>query len=536
MQLSGTVIGLRYANTARHPDEHRVNRADRPTTDCGCLRASPHAQENTRMHKRTRVAFATAAAAALTSGLLAVAATPALATGTGHKTDFNGDGYADVAFSAGNAYVSGQKGAGQIVALYGSATGLASAHRSVISQNTSGVPGGAEKGDGFGWSNAIGDFNSDGYSDLAVAADTEDLGSDVDGGMVTILWGSAKGLTGGTTLADPAPSSHDRWGRSLAAADFDGDGRDDLAVGSSASTVYVYKGGISKSGTSGGRYTIKPPIQSGGTAGPLNLTAGEVNGDGRADLIVDGYETDSDYGWNANYYVPGSASGLVASQAVKLQAGIITALGDVNGDGYGDIVIGLSWDPGTNGEPSVPGSVKGGTVKVVYGTASGPGSIDSITQDSGNIPGGSEKGDAFGAELHLGDINGDGFQDLAVGSSGEDLNGVTDAGSVTVLYGSVGGLDTRTNYQYFTQNTAGVPGSDETYDGFGGELHLDDVNGDGKADLTITAIGENGGNGAVTALRSDGTKITTSGAVSIAPSSVGVSTTGSPLFGANFAN
>ncbi|WP_326573983.1 VCBS repeat-containing protein [Actinacidiphila glaucinigra] len=488
------------------------------------------------MHKRTRVAIAATAAAALTSGLLALTAIPAAATGSGDKADFNGDGYADVAFSAGNAYVSGLKGAGQVVALYGSSNGLTAARRSVVSQNTSGVPGSAEKGDGFGWITAIGDFNSDGFSDLAVSAASEDLGSDVDGGMVTILWGSTKGLTGGTTLADPAPSSHDRWGRSLAAADFDGDGKDDLAVGSSASTVYVYKGGITKSGTSGGRYTVKPPIQSGGATGPLNLTAGEVNGDGRTDLIVDGYETTGDYGWNANYYIPGSASGLVASRAVKLQGGVITGIGDVNGDSFGDIVIGVSWDPGTSGEPSVPGSVKGGKVKVVYGTPTGPGTSTSITQESGNIPGGSEKGDAFGNELHLGDINGDGFQDLAIGSAGEDLNGVVDAGSVTLLYGSPAGLNTTSGYQYFTQNTAGVPGSDEKSDQFGGELHLDDVNGDGKADLTVTTYGENGGNGAVTALRSDGTAISTGGALSIAPSTVGVSTSGNPLFGANFGN
>ncbi|MGW3244898.1 hypothetical protein [Streptomyces sp. NPDC001070] len=90
-----------------------------------------------------------------------------------------------------------------------------------------------------------------------------------------------------------------------------------------------------------------------------------------------------------------------------------------------------------------------------------------------------------------------------------------------------------TRCRHCAQNTAGVPGSDETYDGFGVELHIDDVNGDGKADLTSTAIGENCGNGSVTALRSDGSKITTSGR-RVAPSPVGLSTTGSPPFGADF--
>jgi hypothetical protein len=489
------------------------------------------------MQKRLRLALATAAATALTGGLLTVAAGPATAAGSGAYADFNNDGISDVAFSAGDATVNGRAGAGAIVALYGSANGLTASHRRTLTQDSTGVPGTAEAGDAFGWGSAVGDFDGDGFDDLAVSADHEEVDGDVNGGLVEIIWGSSTGLSGGTVVADPAPSAHDRWGKSLAAGDFDGDGTTDLAIGASDSTVRVYKGGISRSGTAKGRYSVTPPIQSLHDTGPLNLTAGDTNGDGRTDLVVDGFETDSDAGWNANYLVKGTASGLDAATSKKLLPGIITAIGDVNGDHFGDIIVGCQWD-GTSG---VPGSVKGGKVSVVYGSSDGDaGAAQTITQDSGALPGGSESGDSFGAELTLGDINGDGYQDLAVGAYGEDLtaNGKSykNAGSTYVVYGSPTGLNTKSGVQYLTQDTSGVPDFIEADDRFGSEVKLADVTGDGKADLTIGSLGENGGNGQVTALRSNGTKITTTGAVTFYDSSVGVSTAGSPYFGANAAN
>ncbi|GGK97336.1 VCBS repeat-containing protein [Streptomyces flaveus] len=492
------------------------------------------------MHKKhRRIALATAAAAALTGGLLTSLAATATAGDSVHHpvADFNGDGFGDVAYSAGSATVGGKKQAGQIVALYGSASGVTSTKRATISQNTTGVPGGAETGDGFGWVSAYGDFNSDGYDDLAVSASEEDVAGDTDGGTVLVMWGSSGGLRGGTTIKDPAVSSHDRWGRALAAGDFDGDGTEDLAVGSSSSRVHVFKGGITKSGTYGGRYTFKTDIASGGDTGPLVLTAGDVNGDKRTDLVVDGYETDSDAGYNTNFYVPGSASGLDASSARELKRGIITGVADVNGDGFGDIVTGQEWDPANDSsEPSPPESSTGGKVHIIYGSADGPAATVAVTQNSGNVPGSSERGDWFGSELSLGDINDDGYADLAAGAPGENLNGVVNTGAVTVLYGSASGLNTGSGYQYFAQSTAGVPGSDEKDDWFGGEVKLTDVTADGKADLTVGAFGENTGNGSLVYLPSNGTKITTTGSRSLPTSSVGVSTDAQPLFGANAAN
>lgn len=495
------------------------------------------------MHKRhphsVRIALATATAAALTGGLLTFSAVTATAADSAHvpQADFNGDGIGDVVFSAHAAYVGGHKAAGQIVALYGTATGVSSAKRSTISQDTSGVPGTAEAGDGFGGETAYADFNKDGYDDLAVATPWEKVDSDTNGGTVAILWGSAAGLTGkGVTIADPSPSSHDYWGKDLAAGDFDGDGRADLAVGSSTSTIYVFKGGFSTSGTPGGRYTVKPPIQSGSNDfpyGPLSLTAGDVNGDNRTDLIVDGFENAT--GWNTNYFVPGTASGLNAASAQALKAGQITGVGDINGDGYGDIVSGAGWDHHTDEGETIPDSSDGGQANITYGSASGPAGTTAINQNTGSVPGTSEKGDSFGWDLDMGDVNGDGFQDLVVSAPNEDIDGVTNTGMVTVLYGSSSGVKVSSGTQSFAQSTAGVPGSDEKDDLFGADVKLDDVTGDGRADLLVGSY-ENAGNGSVTYLPSNGTTITTSGSRTLSPSTSGVSTTGSPQFGALFAD
>ncbi|MEV5841130.1 MULTISPECIES: FG-GAP and VCBS repeat-containing protein [unclassified Streptomyces] len=492
------------------------------------------------MHTFPRLALATATAAALTGGLLTFSAASASAADSVKvaHADFNGDGYGDIATSAATAYVSGHKGAGQVVALYGSATGVTTTKRTTLSQNSAGVPGTAEAGDQFGYDLAYADFNADGYDDLAVASPTEKVGTDTNGGTVTLLWGSKSGLTGkGVDLKDPSPSGHDYWGQTLAAGDFDGDGKADLAIGSSAATLWVFKGGIASNGTPGGRYTVKPPIQPGTDSypyGPMHLTAGDVNGDGRTDLIVDGYETKTSDHWNTNYWLPGTANGLTATGAKALKSGIVTGVGDINGDGFGDIVSGASWDASSGGTV-FPDSANGGRVAITYGSASGPAKATMFNQNSSSVPGTSEKGDGFGWDLDLGDVNGDGYADLVVSTPNEDIGSNTNTGQVTVLYGAKTGINLASGAQSFAQSTAGVPGDDEKNDLFGADVKLDDVTGDGRADLVVGSY-ENGGDGAVTYLPSNGSKITTTGSRALAASKVGISTTGVPQFGAMFAN
>lgn len=482
-------------------------------------------EKKIRMHRQLRTALATAAAAALTGGLLVVtASTATAATPSGTRGDFNGDGYRDIAVTAPLATVNGKSGAGSVSILYGSKSGAGAAKIQTVSQNSAGVPGTAEKDDTFGGMVSAGDFNGDGYADLAVGAHGEDVGSDADGGSVTILWGTSSGLSGGTNVKDPSAGSHDHFGLLVAAGDYNGDGRADLAIGSDQNTVDIYRGGFTTTGGTGGHYAVTAPVQK--VPGPdfQNLTPGDVNHDGRTDLVANGYETDSQEGWNANFYLPGSTSGLTSTGAQKLPAGIISDIGDVNGDGYGDIVIGAHWDK------DIAGAHKGGVVKVVYGTQAGPdGGQDSVNQDSPGVPGSGETADDFGYELSLGDVNGDGKDDVVVGAPGEDLNGIADAGMVTVLYGSTGGFAS-TGAQSFAQDSPGVPGDNEKGDGFGAEVYLADTNNDGKADLTVGIPHENNGDGYLVTFNSDGSKLAATGK-GYGLTATKVSAAGTPLLG-----
>ncbi|MGH4036119.1 FG-GAP repeat protein [Actinomycetota bacterium Odt1-20B] len=499
-----------------------------------------HSNRHSRSHRRTRLATAIAAAATLTTGLLTLTTAPATAAPTAAPTplspdeaDFNGDGTPDTAISAPTATVAGKAEAGQLVIAYGGGATTTPRTLQTLSQNTPGIPGTAEKGDSFGADTAYGDFNGDYYDDLAVSAPGEDVGTDTNGGTVQILWGSPDGLKRAVTVTDPRPTRHDHFGSSLEAADFENDGGGDLAIGSGsgAATIDVLKGGFTDSGVPKARYTIRPAIQSGDGTGPLNLHSGDVNGDERADLIVDGFADDGE-GYNANFMIPGTPDGLSVPNAHRLPGGLITDVGDTNEDGYGDIVIGLTWDEG------IEGAHKGGTVHIVHGNPNGPyGSDQAITQDSAGVPGAGETNDAFGGELDLGDINGDGHLDLVVGAPGENLDGFTDAGAVTVLYGAADGSGITTQgAAMLSQNTPGVPNSNENHDFFGQDVHIDDLNRDGRGDLVVGASGENTENGAVYVLnsRADGTFSSPTGG--IYPSSASVSTSGRPRLGVNIAD
>ncbi|WP_431034975.1 FG-GAP repeat protein [Streptomyces sp. P6-2-1] len=487
------------------------------------------------MPSHLRTALAATAAFALTGGLLTLtagAATAASAKVPGRvDADFNSDGYADVAVSASHATVAGHKNAGAVAVLYGGKSGTRTA---TYTQNSAGVPGGAEADDYFGADTAFGDFNRDGFDDLVVGVPGEDVGKDKDGGTAVILWGSKTGLSGGTTLKDPRPTQHDNYGAPLEAGDFDGDGRDDIAAGttSGSAVVDILRGSFSRTNGSGGprAYTVTPAVWSGKGAGVKNLHSGDVNGDGKEDLIVNGYAKSDDL--DANYWLPGSASGATTKGAQRLPAGFITDIGKTDNDGYADIVTGLEWDSG------IGHAHKGGTALIIHGTRNGPasGKIQTFTQDTAGVPGAGEKNDCFGSELDLGDVNGDGKLDLIVGAPGETVDGKKGTGAVTVLFNKADGSGiTGTGSLFLSQNTAGVPNDDEANDGFGSEVHIDDLNGDKKGDLIIAAPWENG-NGAVYPLLTQPNGKSFKGKAGVYVSTVGISTAGTPVFGHNMAD
>ncbi|NYV78553.1 FG-GAP-like repeat-containing protein [Streptomyces sp. UH6] len=482
------------------------------------------------MRPSTRTALAALVSVALTGGLLTLTASSAAAAdGTAvAKADFNGDGKGDVAANAATAYVSGHAEAGQIAVLYGASGGVTATNRTLISQNTAGVPGAAEPGDEFGAQLAYGDFNGDGYDDLAASAPGEDVGDTADAGSVTLLWGSPSGLTGTGSVTVANPADGVKWGSALVAGDFDGDRRDDLVVSDRDRTVQFLKGGFSASGVPAAHHPLRVPADY----YPWTLTAGDVNGDGSTDLVSSGTYLSKQEDGNDNLLFLGGPDGPGSPQAKELRSGWVTAVGDIDRDGYGDIVSNTGSTEDLDGNP-VPYTHVGGQIWITYGSADGNGRLQAINQDTAGVPGAAEESDGFGLALDLGDVDKDGYLDLAVGVPQEDVDGVEYAGSVVVLRGTANGL-TGTGAQVFHQNTAGVPGENEHWDRFGIEVKLDDVTGDGRADL-LAGTFEND-NGGIVQLVSDGTKITATGSRSLSPTALGVSTSGAPRLGHTFAD
>lgn len=374
--------------------------------------------------------------------------------------------------------------------LYGSSSGLDTVHRLVLTQSSSGVPGTPEAGDSFGASVASQDLDGDGYADLAIGAPGEDIGSATDAGGVTVVWGSARGLAGTASWLEShtlgEPSANEAYGTGLTAADVDADGRPELAQVNGTDAVYVHGFGDSR--------TPQNPEQMYGLPTedgfkPTGLTGADYNKDGYADLIVTGTQPSLEYVQSRSALLRGTPDGLTLDRTFA--GGTVGASGDINKDGYPDVVLG---DPRIleHGE----WDLSGGAVQVRYGSnlglfgTNGEEPVTIFQQGQGGIPGTDESGDDFGSDVSLGDVNGDGYLDLAIGAQGESIGDLPDAGAVWLLRGSARGI-TSTGVQNFNQNTAGVPGAAEQGDLFGAQARLIDSNRDGRAELVTTAPDEN---------------------------------------------
>jgi hypothetical protein len=409
--------------------------------------------------------------------------------------DFNRDGFTDLAAAAPNE----TNGRGLVHVLYGSRSGLTATGNQLWHQDTTGIEGKAEAGDYFGSALAAGDFDGDGYMDLAVAAYNESVGDVLGAGLVHVIRGSSKGLTatGNTIWNQDTPGVEGSggyfFGSSLASGNFNGDRYADLAASSPddseagagfAGTVNVLYG--SGSGLSAGADQLWHQGTVGIASEPgqneafgANLTARDFTGDGKEDLAV-GVPHENVDSWNvgAVHIIRGSSSGLTATGSMLLindfdgakhtdrqyvaDFGFAFAGADLNKDGRADLII------SDLGEP-VTGSNTDGVVKVFFGAAQGVQTTAGRTwhRATPGIAGGI--GSHFGGSFATGDYDRDGAIDLAIGGPRSTVNNLDMAGSLNVLRGSASG-PTAQGSQLWHQNSPGVAGVAESRDLFGQAL------------------------------------------------------------------
>jgi hypothetical protein len=319
--------------------------------------------------------------------------------------DVNGDGFADVIVGSAWAVVA---------YLYlGGAGGLSTTPTTLTG------PGASVEGFGLSLAGA-GDVNGDGFADIIVGT------FDSNNGAAYVYFGGESGLsTMPVTLAAPS-SLEEYFGISVGSAgDVNGDGVDDVVVGTSGRNAYVYLGGACGLSTTPTALTYPGNLDENENANVIAgevASAGDVNGDGFADLIIGAPLVDGDTG--AAYVYLGSASGPAVTPTLLAGPGgpmgyfgfSAASAGDVNGDGFADVIVGAY---GVNGY---------GAAYVYLGSAHGLSTMPTVVAGPFVAGGGS-----FGwSAASAGDVNGDGFADVVVGDP--------DAETVHLYLGAGGGL------------------------------------------------------------------------------------------------
>ena len=378
---------------------------------------------------------------------------------------------------------------------------------------------GNEVGDRNGEAVAVGDFNGDGFDDLAVGVPGESIGAGVpEAGRIVVYLGRPGGIPDmslpsffffESSLLNGSAAAGNRFGAALASADFNLDGFDDLAIGIPGQTVdgqdnaghIAVVSGAGDVGLDPNRALFFDQSSLAGTprAGDqfgASLAAGRLGNEEHPDLAigvpgeeVGGFDdagavnllfSSSRLGLSPinNAFIHQNSPGVfgIASPNDRFSAAL--AIGDVTGDGINDLVIGSPGDlVGTS-----PGS---GAVQVLPGEESGV-AINSDqmlwNQDIIDVLGDSETGDDFGNSIILGHFNGDIHLDLAIGIPGDAQFGPQDSGAVQVLYGTALGLSAFQNQLLFESL---VNPEVAAFDRFGETLAAGDFDADGDDDLAI---------------------------------------------------
>ncbi len=384
----------------------------------------------------------------------------------------NGDGYDDLIVGA--PYVAnGQDMEGRAYVYHGSASGPMPLPAWIFETNAAGGE--------LGWSVATaGDVNGDGFADVIVGAPyfDNDLTNE---GRAYVFYGSADGLSPTPAWMKEGDQAEARYGMGVASAgDVNNDGYDDVIVGApwyahpqaNEGMAYVYHGSASGLSTTPA-WTVESNMDWTGLGWSV-ASAGDVNGDSYSDVIVGAdHLHNPESGEGGAWVYHGSASGLSNLPAWAYESNQVDALlgdsaasaGDVNGDGYDDVIVGAFWfDNGQENE---------GRAYVFHGSATGLSFTPAWTAES-------DKAYAeFGHSVaSAGDVNGDGFGDVIVGapwySNDHDWEG-----RAFLYYGSGTGL---------LLAPAGTTESHQISANLGYSVaSAGDVNGDGLDDLIVGA-------------------------------------------------
>lgn len=412
---------------------------------------------------------------------------------------------------------------GAVALFFGSAdAGLTFDGDQLWTEDSAGVADTAEANDNFSWAVAAGDFDGNGSEDLAVGVPGEDVSGDVNAGAVHVFYNSHGFLN---TAADDViwhqdagiqgvTEGGDRFGRAVAAGDFNGDGFDDLVVGVPSEHI----GDVSDSGalhvifgSPSGLTAVDNQLWYQGKDGIANapetsdefgavLAVGNFDGDQFDDLAIGipredwGSLTDSGivqvlYGslggltFSGDQQFRQGADGLLDINETYDWFGHALAVGNFNNDDYDDLAIGAPLE-------ALAGLAGAGAVNVLFGSGSGLTTTGNqmLYQAPGLFEDDWEAGDYFGWALAAADFDGDWHDDLAIGVPYESVivesTTVSSAGAVNVVYGSLSGISLA-GTQTWHQNTTGIGSLCEQGDKFGYTLTTGEFNDDGFRDLVV---------------------------------------------------
>lgn len=362
--------------------------------------------------------------------------------------DIDDDGFDDLVIGQPGETVNGRKKAGAITVVPGSPTGLDLASAVRLHENVAGVPGSVDAFDRFGHAVEVGDFNGDAFADVAVGSPGENVSGRLAAGKVTIFFGSETGITvtGSVAIDLSTPGvagvigRGDRFGTSLAAGDFGGDGEYDLAIGAPNKR-------ISGKSEAGAVVTIK----------------GSALG-----LVGDGSQI-----WSQR------KNALGETPETGDRFGLELAAADFDGDGLDDLAIAAP-------DERVDGTFKAGAVWALRGSwplLSGAGARQ-FTEDSLGVPGAIGARDRFGSALAGADVDNDGFAELAVGVPYDDIGGKNNAGVVILLDGTAAGL-TGVGSERWHEDSPGIGGVGVAGDRLGIALVMINATADNRWDLLI---------------------------------------------------